>query len=203
MDWSSILSVIVVALVVVGLPLALRKRKKVGHLKREELCQHLKEIGIEASLVEKGDDKEKIGLSRASGQKSEGIIRIEGKNIDSINVIGVTSQYGTNYFIDYLVKTPNIIGKRTFKKTRLIRKKNSPFGGKVVAIGWKGDESLAQSLNFDYRLSDRLQQNDFKGSIELIPEPKHGYSRIRTSYLDLSPELVKAMDIIAKHIKSW
>mgnify|MGYP001032883479 CR=1 FL=1 len=203
MEWSSILSIVMAMLVAITLPLALRRRKKAGPLKREGLCWHLKETGIKASLVEKGDDKEKIGLTRASGQKSEGVIKIEDKNIDSINVVSVASQYGTHYFIDYLVKSPNIMGERTLKKTRLVRKKAPPLWGKVVAIEWRGDESLARSLNFDYRLSDRLLQGDFKGGIEIIPEPKHGYSRIRSTYFELSSELFEAMDIIAKRTKSW
>jgi len=71
---------------------------------------------------------------------------------------------------------------------------------------WKGDKSLAQSLNFDYRLKDKLLQRDvpgLKGSIGIFPEPKHGHTRIRTSYSLPSPEILEALDIIAKHIKSW
>jgi len=206
MDWGSIFSIVMGALVAIGLSLALRKRKKAGLLKREEFCQHLEETGVEGPLLEKGSDQEKIGLSRFSGQRSEGIIKLKDGNIDLVNVISVTSQYGTSYFLDYLVKSPNITGKRLLKKTRLIRKRSQPFWGKVVAIEWRGDESLAQSLNFDYSLEDKLLQSDaksFRGSIWIFPEPKHGYTRIRTAYSLPSPEVFKAIDIIAKHIKSW
>lgn len=205
MDWESIISLIIAILVVIAFPLALRRRKKVGPQKREELCQHLEEMGIKASLVEKDSDKEKIGMSRISGQRSEGIIELKDRNIDSINIISAASQYGTNYFLDYLVKSPNITANRILKKTRLIRKKNPPLWGKTVAIEWKGDKSLAQSLNFDYILKDKLLQSNLKtlGSIWLFPEPKRGYARIRTSYSPPSPETFEAMDIIARHIKSW
>jgi len=104
------------------------------------------------------------------------------------------------------VKSPNIAGKRVPKKTRLIRKRSQAFWGKVVAIEWKGDESLAQSLNFDYSLEDKLLQSDVKNlgeSIWILPEPKHGYTRIRTTYSLPSPETFRAIDIIAKHVKSW
>jgi hypothetical protein len=192
--------------VVIAFPLALRRRKKASAQKREELYQHLKEIGVKASLVEEGNEREKIGLSRASGQKSEGIIALQDKNIDSINIISVASQYGTSYFLDYLVKSSNITANRTVKKTRLTVKKSLFLWGKVVAMEWKGDKSLAQSLNFDYRLKDILLQRDvtgLKGSIGILPEPKHGYTRIRTGHSLPSPEIFEALDIVAKHIKSW
>jgi hypothetical protein len=166
----------------------------------------LKSLGIDASLVEKGDDREKIGLGRTSGQKSEGIIKVADKNIDSINIASVSSQYGTHYFADYLVHSPNTIGNRTLKKTRLNRKKSSPFRGKVVAIEWKGDESLARSLNLDYGLEDRLLHSnleDLKGSIWIFPEPKQEYARIRAGYSLPSLEAFEAINAIAKHVKSW
>lgn len=206
MDWESIISLIIALLVVIAFPLALRRRKKASAQKREELYQHLKEIGVKASLVEEGNEREKIGLSRASGQKSEGIIALQDKNIDSINIISAASQYGTNYFLDYLVKSSNITASRTVKKTRLTVKKSLFLWGKVVAMEWKGDKSLAQSLNFDYRLKDILLQRDvtgLKGSIGILPEPKHGYTRIRTGHSLPSPEIFEALDIVAKHIKSW
>ena len=206
MDWESVISLIIALLVVVAFPLALRRRKKASAQKREELYQHLKEIGVKASLVEEGSDKEKIGLSRTSGQKSEGIIALQDKNIDSVNIISAASQYGTNYFLDYLVKSSNITVNRILKKTRLTVKKSLFLWGKVVAMEWKGDKSLAQSLNFDYRLKDILLQRDvtgLKGSIGIFPEPKHGYTRIRTGHSLPSPEIFEALDIIAKHIKSW
>ena len=206
MDWSNILSVIVALLVAIGLPLALRRRKKGGPLRREELCQHLQETGVKASLAEEGREEGKIGLSRASGQKSEGLIQVQGQKIDSINVISVASQYGTHYFIDYLVKALNITAKRALKKTYLVRKKSSPLWGKVVSVEWRGDKSLAQSLNFDYGLEDKLLQSDFKdlkGNIWIFPEPKHEYARIRTAYSLSSSVTLEAINAIAKHVKLW
>jgi len=206
MDWSSILTVIMAILVAIGLPLALRRRKKAGPQKKEELCQHLREMGIKAFLIEKGDNKEKIGVSRSSGQRSEGIIELGDGNIDFINVLSTTSQYGVHYFIDYLVRDPNITGERKLKKTSLLRKKSPPLWGKVVAIEWKGDKSLAQSLNFDYSLEDMLLRSalsDFKGSVWIFPEPKHEYARIRTYYSLPSLEAFGAINMIAKHVRSW
>ncbi len=113
MEWANIVGGIIAALVVaIGLPLALRKRKKGGPQNVEQLLQHLQEIGVKASLMERGVAEEKVGASRASGQRSVGVIEMAGRNIDYVNVIGVASQYGVNYFLDYLVRSPDWSGRR-------------------------------------------------------------------------------------------
>lgn len=206
MDWANIVSSIAVALMfAVGLPLALRKRKKAGPQKMEQFLQHLPDIGVKASLVEKGADQKKIGMSRGSGQRSEGIIEIKDRNMGYISVISVASQYGVNYFLDYLVRGPEYLGQEKRKKTRMVKKKSSAIRGKVVDIEWKGDEYLSQKLNLDYGLKDRLllaEPGELKGKIEIFPEPKHEYARIRTAYLLPSPNFFEAIDMIAGHVKS-
>ena len=206
MDWSSILSAVGTLVIFVAIARVLRKRKKGSAEGIEELYRRLQEIGVQASLAEKGDNREEMGASRSSRQKSEGIIALGDKNIDSISVISMAGEYGTSYFIDFLVKSPNIMGERKLKKTRLIRKKSPPLWGKVTAIGWKGDESLARSLNLDYSLEDRLLRSDakyFKGSIWIFPEPKHGYTGIRTIYSLPSAEVFGAISTIARYVRSW
>jgi hypothetical protein len=206
-NWGSIIGVLFAALIAIILPLiARRRKKKEATNKIEELYRRLREVGVEASLTEKGDDREKIGIGRASGQKSEGLIELEDRNIDSVNLVSISTQYGTSYFIDYLVKGSNIMEERILKKTRLTKKKSPPIWGKVVAIEWKGDDSLAQSLNLDYSVEEKLLRADanvFKGNIGIFPEPKHGYVRIRTDYSLPSAEIFEAISSIARHIESW
>ena len=144
MEWANILGGIIAALVVaIGLPLALRKRKKGGLQTVEQLLHHLQEIGIKASLAEKGVDEERLGVNRSFMRSSVGVIEITGRNIDYINVIGVASQYGVNYFLDYLVRSSGWSGKSRQKKTRMVRKKNPAIWGRVVDIEWKGDDYLS------------------------------------------------------------
>ncbi|MFC1983439.1 hypothetical protein ACFLVO_00255 [Chloroflexota bacterium] len=208
MEWSNILTGIIAVLVfAIGLPLALRKRKTGGPQNVEQFLRHLQEIRVKASLAEKGVEEERIGAGRSWGRRSEGVIKIEGRNIDYINVSSVASQYGVNYFLDYLVKSPGWSGisRQKKKKTRMVRKKSPAIWGRVVDIEWKGDIYLSQRLNLDYRLKDILLQTDFKKlktSIVIFPEPKYGYERVRTNYFLLSPDLFEAIDIIAKHVKS-
>jgi len=206
-DWTNIVGILFFLLVAVALPLILRRRKQGASAANiEELYQHLRGVGVEVSLAKEGDDRERIGLGGASGQNSEGLIVVEDRNIDSINVVSVSMQYGKRYFIDYLVKSPNITGERMLKKTRLYRKKSAPIRGKVVAIDWKGDGALTQSLNLDYSLEEKLLRadaNGFKGSIWILPEPKQGYVRIRTDYSLPSADVFEAIRSIARRVRSW
>jgi len=206
MEWSNILTGIITFLVLaIGLPLALRKRKKGGTQKVEQLLRHLQEIGVKASLAEGSGEEGKVGVSRVSGQKSVGVIEIASRNMDYINVTGVASQYGVNYFLDYLVKSPGWSGNRRQKKTRMVRKKSPAIWGRVVDIEWKGDDYLSQQLNLNYQLKDMLLQTDFKklkSDIKIFPEPKYAYARVRTAYLLPPLDLFEAIDIIARHIKS-
>lgn len=206
MEWVNILSGLIAALVLtIGLPLALRKRKKGATQNVEQLLHHLQEIGVKASLAEKGVDEEKVGASRSFMRRSESVIKIEGRNIDYINVSSVASQYGVNYFLDYLVRSPSQLRQKRQKKTRMVRKKSPAIWGRVVDIEWKGDVYLSQQLNLDYRLKDILLQTkpkELKSNIVIFPEPKYEYARVRTAYLLPSPDLFEAIDIIAKYIKS-
>ena len=156
MEWGSIIGSLAALLAAVLLPLALKARKKGGPQKVEQLLQHLADIGVSASLLEKGVGEEKVGVSRASGQRSEGVIQIAGRNIDYINVVTITSQYGVRYFLDYLVRSPrwSVIKRR--RKTRMVGKKRSGIRGRIVDVEWKGDDYLARELNYDYSLKDRL-----------------------------------------------
>ncbi len=206
MDWASILGGTIAALMAaIGLPLALRKRKKGGLQNMDQFLHHLHEMGVKASRLERGAEEAKVGVGRASGQRSEGVIKIEGRNIDYINVINVASQYGVSYFLDYLVKISNWTGRKNRKKTRMVRGKSSGMWGKVTNIEWKGDDYLARELNYNYQLKDTLLQSELgqlRGSIWIFPEPKYEYARVRTGYLLPSPDLFEAIDIIARYIKS-
>ena len=205
MDWENIISVLMALLVAVGIPLALRARKKGSSQKLEQLLEHLGGIGIRASQLAKGAGPEKAGLSRASGlQRSEGVIKIERSGVDYINVVSVASQYGVNYFLDYLVRSPGLPSQRKRRRTRLVMKKSPALWGRIVDIEWKGDEYLSRELNFDYRMKDILlgvEPKELKSGISVIPEAKQEYTRIRMPYLLPSPAWVEAIDIIAEHIK--
>ena len=62
MGWVNILTGIIAALVVaIGLPLALRRRKKGGPQNVEQFLHHLLEIRVKASMTEKSVGEGKVG----------------------------------------------------------------------------------------------------------------------------------------------
>lgn len=206
MEWDDVIPVILALVSMIGLFGFIAARRKGGPKKVDELYRHLQDMGVKASPLEKGGDREKIWQKSSFGKKSEGAIEIKGKNFDAVNVISVSGQYGTNYYLDYLVKSVTETVRQDAKKTRMVKKKSPPLWGRVVDIEWRGDEQLAQRLNFDYQLKYKLLQTDpktLKSSITIFPEPKRGFTRIRTDYRPPSPDFFEAIDAIAKHIKSW
>jgi len=206
MNPGSIVPVILGVSGAIGLLLALRSRQQGGQKKVEELYQHLQGLGVQVSVLEKGTNQEKVGQKRFGTQKPLGTIKLTDRKIDSINVHGVVSQYGVNYFIDYLVKLSSVVGGKKKKKTKLVKlKKTSASQGKLMDVEWRGDDSLARRLNWDYQLKDKLLQADIstiKGGIGIFPEPKHEYARIRTNYFLPTSELFDIIDVIAGHVKS-
>ena len=205
MDLENILPAIIAFLTAFLIPFLLSRKKKKGDKKRKEFNHHLLEIGVEFAALD--EDSEQVSFRRklSLGLKSDGIFEIKARKIDFINVISASSQYGVNYFIEYLVKSTFGLREKSLKKTRMVLKKRSPFGGEVVDVIWKGDPYLAQKLNLDYELKHRFMQADistFKGGILILPEPKHGYVRIKTGYNLPSPEIFHALDSLAAHLKS-
>jgi len=204
---------------IIGITVALRSRKKNAPQKVEELVHHLQEIGVkpttEKGMVEgvvvemEGGDgswlsrgwKEMWGWISGTKGRVDGVIRIGERHIDYVIVSSVAGQYSVNYFLDYLVRSPGWSGENGRKNTKMVRKKRTAIRGRVGDIEWKGDNQLSQQLNLDQRLMDILLQTNIEGDIEIFPGPQ--YARVRTAYFLPSPDLLKAIDLIAKHMKSW
>lgn len=207
MDWTEIpwASISMLIALAIGLPFALRARKKGGPRKAKELLEHLKEIDVDTTPLTGDAPESKIGVVRNSGQRCEGTFKIHSKNIDYINVVSITGQYGVNYFVDYLIHSPGRMGSTDRKQTKLTMKKDSFIKGKIVDIEWRGDHYLSQVLNLDYKIKDILlisELDKFRDSINIYPEPKHEYARIRTVYGLPSSDLFTAINYIAKHVAS-
>lgn len=203
MEWAHIINIAVgiltASIAAIGLPLALSKRKKQAPKKSGELYSHLQNMGLDLFLPEEETGRGKIGIQRFTSSKSQGLIGIRGKNIEWINLIGVSTQYGTSYFLDFQISSPNLEIRKP-KKVFLKMKRSRE--NKDAVISWKGDESFSMTLSLDFNLEELMKKSEFKGILEIAPEPKHGCTRIRIPYVLPSPELTEAINIIAGHVKS-
>lgn len=202
MELSSFTGIAAAVSVIIGLAFALRSRKKGGPKKVKELYDQLLGIGVDAFIPEE-DIPQHNGIKPPFGEKPAGTIGLRNKDIESVSVLARTHQHGTNYYLDYLVRSPLTFGMDGKGKTRMIKRKSSPLWGKVISIEWKGDESLAQGLNYDTYLNNLLLQAAPRGGVKIFPEPRSEYARIRTRYSLPSADMFEALEMIARHVKSW
>jgi hypothetical protein len=205
MNLVKIIPTLLAFLTIFLLPIFLSKRKKEIPKKIQEFKQYLLTMGANFDELDKKSDLKELDIKLSLGQKAEGLFSLKHKNIDFILVTSVASQYGVNYFVEYLVKTNFDLRKEPARKTRMAKKKSSLFGSEVVDIVWKGDYYLSQRLNLDYEIKHKLIQaisQKFKGGISIEPEPKHGYTRIKTNYHLPSHDVFGAIDSIAMYVKS-
>jgi len=205
MEWEKIIPAIIAILTAFILPIIFSKRKKEGSKKKKDYSLNLDELGIKFEKIEKDDERISFVKKLSLGQKAEGIFALKGKKIDYIFIISVTSQYGTNYYLEFVVKNTFNLRDEPIKNTRMKLKKNSLISKKYVDIIWIGDRYLAQKLNMDYDLKYKLLHrvvNEQKINIRVVPDKKRGYTRIRTNFVPFSDDFIVSIDSIAGHIKT-
>ena len=177
------------------------------------LCQQLQVNGINASVVEERN------FSRIKGQPHRGIydavvgiIKIEDREIDAVNVAQDT--YSGWHSLDFIVRNPSSYSSTMRNDTKLVMKRSfkgnlltfiNIYSAPIIDIEWRGDAELARELSFDSQLRDKLLNTDletFCDRLEIVPEPKYGCVRIRTSYFWPTLEQFDILESIARHIKS-
>lgn len=205
MSSSSIFTIVIMVGGIVGFILSFWGLKKAGRKRVDELRNHLDTIGVKAWTDDFVSGVENSGKKGSGGYKYLGTIMLRGKEIDSIVVTGVASQYGVNYFLDFMVTSTSNSGK---SKVKMARKKiREQFNReKIQEITWKGDTVLTRKLDTDTRLKEKLLRTDLKPirhTIEIVPEQQGNNNRIRTSYFLPSTDILEVLNIIAKHMKSW
>jgi len=204
MEWSKVLPAVIAFLAAFLLPLIFSKRSKEGEKKKNSTSQNLLSLGIDFERIEKRDERIEFVKKLSWGQKAEGIFKIENRNIDYIFLISESNQYGANYSLDYIVQNAFNVREEPVRNTRMKLIKDSLMGRKAVDVLWKGDTYLSQKLNMDHALKDKLKNTGLKGlklKLRIIPEKKHGYTRIKTNFISPSQDLISFIDSIAGHIK--
>jgi hypothetical protein len=205
MEWSHILPAIIAFLTAFLLPLIFAKRKKENAKKVKNYSQELSELGLDFEKAGPDDHRIRFTKKLSWGQKAEGVFALNKRNIDYIFLVSVTSQYGVNYFLEFIVRTTFNLREGAVKNTSMKLKRDSNLGGDLKDVFWKGDRHLSQKLNMDYELKHKLLHSplcESKMNLKIIPEKKHGYTRIRTNFMSPSQELISFIDSVAGHIKA-
>lgn len=169
--------------------------REVGLL--NELCEHLRQIGINAMLLESGSP-EAIGPRWKKGIFASsyvlGCVKVEDRNLDMVQVdrLGDPPAYGYHYVVRAIVEG---LESRLWAQTK-------PIG--PVDFLWQGAH-IAQLLNADSDLQDMLLK---AGSNRLFISPDKKNQCVRITPLTEerkafpTREAYEAYDRIAQHIRS-
>ena len=114
---------------------------------RDELALALNELGVEATLAERGRSVEKI--LDTWWNRSQGIIVLSSGPIRWINCL---KQDGSQYSPPQWWAVFGIPDERTFSeqravKIKTVRRKSFPLFGKVVDVEWKGEDHASRLLS--------------------------------------------------------
>jgi hypothetical protein len=173
-----------------------KKKDVVKEVKEDELinelCEHLRQIGINATVVELGSPED-IGrlVTFALGS-----VKVEGRNLDLVQVgkisasasdpmllpgqSGYTRERGQGsikYDYHYVVRE-KVAGLESKLEAEFkpIEKRKGLFGKEVVGFQWEGGE-LAQRLNSDSNLKNMLLKEGIHRLL-IKPEKEHQCVRI-------------------------
>jgi len=173
------------------------KGKLTGAEAVEDMCNYLKGIGVNARVLPK-DSPEVIPLDKVlgftSGNPPLGTIKIEGKNIELVEIyrrtsgkssgmklsvggigIGVSSSDDENVFERYIVRTDTGLGKELKAELKPIEK--GLVNKEVVGYEWKGGK-LAKALGDDSSLLKMISDAYAKAMIFVDFNDKHKYVSI-------------------------
>jgi hypothetical protein len=177
------------------------------------LCQYLQTLGINASVLEEKRYRSVSGQPCGLLEMVKGIIKLEGRVFDSVNIVLDTQN--SWLCLDYIMNTSSLYARDKGGRIRLIMKRKSmdalfstflfTRSDRVIDIEWRGEAELARELNFDSQLRNKLLKTDLEPlceTLDIVPEPKYGCIKIRTSYFLPTPEQFDILESVAKHIKS-
>lgn len=204
MDAGVIITIVLAFSGLIGLPIALWNLRMGGQQKAKELVDHLLAIGVKAYMI---PEFESVQNNRKKNlrffHRVAGTIRLQKCNIELIDVIGTAQQYGVNYFIHYLVRSPRLVTVHAKqKRTKLKKKRKSLMATELAEYIWEGDEAIARKLNSNAEIGVAIREGTLKGDIEILSESGAEYVKIKTEYFLPDKNQFNTLEIIAKCVKS-
>lgn len=152
-------------------------RERLRDHTRDELCARLHALGIPAQMAERGRPEEKITSWRGS---SKGVIDIASGPIRWVNIKKDTYGGGpvtlttTGWDAEYGIPDSKIDTNFPVVRIETVLVKDLPVLGKVLNLGWKGNDVSLSVIN---RLTsdDSLRQLIFDFyELKIETYPKHG-----------------------------
>lgn len=194
------------------------KNKRMDEAKVEALCEHLKRMGLDATVVK---FKKRLFLSDWPGIIVTGAARIANRNIDLVELAwymvesGGTPEapnYETKYRCNYVVRA-KVQGLEDWLKVELKPVRKGFLKREIVDLKWEekvlSSINLAQVLNSDSDLKHYFLSQRRPPNVEIEPYRKHQCVRIWQKYSYDSSEAAfptienfEAYDRIAKHVRS-
>ena len=140
----------------------------------DELCAHLRSLGIDAQMAPRGRAREYIAAKKGLVEtwESLGVVDISGGLIHWVNVLRERTEHVTLYGIDYGVPDPNMTPGFPMVEVKMVVKKSFLLVGRVIDIEWRGNrhgKSVAADLNNDSSLKNPLIEREMKVKIRAYP----------------------------------
>jgi hypothetical protein len=189
------------------------KSKRMEDAKVEALAEHLKHLGLDATVIAFHGKKPRI---KSSYQDSVlGAVRIANQHIDLVELAKYVDSSGPEYYVGpdyyrchYIVRVI-VDGLEVRFRAKLKPVRKGFLRREIVGFKWEGGE-LARMLSGDASLGDKLHKISDRGllNLEIEPYTKPECVRIRpksgTEYLASAFPTLEAFelfDIIAQHVR--
>jgi hypothetical protein len=189
------------------------KSKRKEDAKVEALAEHLKHLGLDATVIAFHGKKPRIKSSCRDSVL--GAVRIANRHIDLVELADYVDSSGPEYYVgpDYYrchyVVHVIVDGLEAKFRAKLKPVRKGFLRREIVDFKWEGGE-LARMLSGDASLGDKLHKIEDRGLLNLEIEPctEHECVRVRqnsgTLYLASAFPTLEAFelfDTIAQHIR--
>ncbi len=174
-------------------------KEKLRDKTRDQTCEHLDIVGIDAKLAERGIDEEKA--SKPRWRTSLGLIEIGKSPINYVHVVYIQTRYGRHYTTLFLCHDSSAY--KAGLKARSKRIREFPLIGKVKDVVWEGNlgGNVIEQLNEDEYLKEELIRLHYDVKLAACPDIGYWKIEVKGRLNKLVREKWDSYEIIALHLK--